>query len=200
MQAIQKQTTDSPNQVFFNFYKLKPPPFIVSGDNHPLEAQSWLDKLNKIFKFVQCTDEQKVTFTTYMLNRVADDWWEGARAGMNAKGNPLDWEHFQEVFLNMCFPKFIGEQEEQEFMHLQQGGMFMAEYVAKFEELARFLYRSRYAPDEERKINQFEWGLRPDIQNNLAQFKFTSYTTLVLESYIAKERLKKVQEERQLRW
>jgi hypothetical protein len=62
--------------------------------------------------------------------------------------------------------------------------MSVAEYVAEFEELARFLCRSRYSPDEERKINQFEWGLRPDIRNNLAQLKFTSYTTLVNESYI----------------
>lgn len=216
MQSIQEQTSDfvnrfaqnggqvqhpppeSPNRAFFDFYKLKPPSF--TGGHDPLEAQYWLNKLNKIFKFVQCTEEQKVTFATYMFKGAADDWWEGARASMTAKGNPMDWEHFQEVFLNRYFPKFIREQKEQEFMRLQQGGMSVAEYVAEFEELASFLYHSQYAPDEERKINQFECGLRPDIRNNLAQLKFTNYTTLVHESYIAEERLKKVQEERQLKW
>ena len=72
--------------------------------------------------------------------------------------------------------------------------MSVAEYVAKFEELARY-----YAPEAKMMIYQFERGLRPDIRKIIGPVEFTRYAALVHKSFIAKESLKKVQEERQLK-
>jgi hypothetical protein len=47
------------------FLKQRPPSF-ASGPI-PLEAEGWIWKLEKIFEFLGCTDEQKVKFATYML-------------------------------------------------------------------------------------------------------------------------------------
>ncbi|XP_012574249.1 uncharacterized protein [Cicer arietinum] len=78
--------------------------------------------------------------------------------------------------------------------------MSVAEYVVKFEELARFSPHAQYAPTEEWKINQFEWGLRPEIRGNIGHMEITNYSTLVHKSYIVEDNLKKVQEERQVKW
>ncbi|XP_058756737.1 uncharacterized protein LOC131629950 [Vicia villosa] len=190
---------ENPNQFFFDIFQLNPLSF--AGGDHPLEAQSWIRELNKIFKIVQCTDEQKVKFAAFMLKGAADYWWEGEEARMIAKGNKIDWESFQEVFLDRYFPKFLQRRKEQEFIHIQQGDdMSVAEYVAEFEELARFASRSFYASNEEWKIQIFERGLRSDIRISLAPHKFTNYTSLVHKSFIAEEGLKKIDEECQQEW
>ena len=48
------------------FLKQRPPSF--SGTTNPLEAESWVFKMEKIFKFLGCTDSQKVNYATYMLS------------------------------------------------------------------------------------------------------------------------------------
>jgi len=114
---VQPPPLESPNRVFFDFYKLKHPPF--TGGHDPLEAQNWLDELNKIFEVVQCTDKQKVTFAAYMLKGAANNWWNLAKSCRIAKGKPVNWEKFQELFLDRYFPKFIPEQKREEFMDLR---------------------------------------------------------------------------------
>ena len=96
-----------------------------------------------------------------------------------ANESPMNWEQFQEVFLGRYFPECIRLQKEQEFIQLQQGGMYVAEYLTKFEELARFSYHYRYDPNETWKINQLMQGLRPDIRLNLVLHELTSYATLL---------------------
>ncbi|XP_058756739.1 uncharacterized protein LOC131629951 isoform X2 [Vicia villosa] len=198
VQSLPPPLPENPNRFFFDIFQLNPPSF--AGGDHPLEAQSWIRELNKIFKIVQCTDEQKVKFAAFMLKGAADYWWEWEEASMIAKGKAIDWECFQEVFLDWYFPKFLRARKEQEFIEIQQGDMSVAEYVAEFEELARFASRSFYASNEEWKIKIFEKGLRSDIRISLAPHKFTNYTSLVHESFIAEECLKKIDEECQQEW
>ena len=47
------------------FMKEKPPSFLGGVD--PEAAASWVEELEKIFAFLQCTDAEKVRFATYML-------------------------------------------------------------------------------------------------------------------------------------
>ena len=42
------------------FLKQRPPPF--SGTTNPLEVESWVFKMEKIFKFLECTNSQKVNY------------------------------------------------------------------------------------------------------------------------------------------
>jgi len=43
----------------------------------PDEADAWLRKYEKIFKVLNCADEQKLMFATYLLNDDAEYWWAG---------------------------------------------------------------------------------------------------------------------------
>lgn len=146
---------------FQEFFKMKPPSF--KGSIVPLEAHGWLKEMEKIFRVVPCTEGEKVTFAVHMLKGAAEAWWEGASAYMVTNNLPLDWEHFQTVFLEKYFPNSVRIQKEQEFHHLKQGSMSMNEYVAKFEELARFSSQALYAPDDQWKMNQFKWGIKESL-------------------------------------
>lgn len=146
------------------------------------------------------TDEQKVAFATHLLKGGAEYWWRSAKTYLQTQGTHMNWEQFEVAFLDKYYPKSARRQKELEFVHLQQGDMSIAEYVAKFEELARFSPHAQYAPTEEWKINQFEWGLRPEIRGNIGHMELTNYSTFVHKSYIVEDNLKKVQEERQVKW
>ncbi|MQL92218.1 hypothetical protein Taro_024841, partial [Colocasia esculenta] len=45
------------------------------GESQPLLAESWLREVEKIFCAIRCTEEDKVSLVTYMLQERADVWW-----------------------------------------------------------------------------------------------------------------------------
>ena len=49
-----------------DFLRHKPAEF--TGKASPDEADAWLRKCEKIFKVMNCMDEQKLLFATYLLN------------------------------------------------------------------------------------------------------------------------------------
>ena len=58
----------------FKFYRNDPPFFHSNTD--PVEAEEWLNKLEKIFRVMKCDDSQKVDFATYMLESDVEHWWD----------------------------------------------------------------------------------------------------------------------------
>lgn len=87
------------------------------------------------------------------------------------------------------------EQKELEFTRLVQGEMTIAEYTAKFEELAKYLPHLHYATNEEWKITQYELGLRPEIRCNVSQLGISEYAILVEKCQLAEANLAFMQEE-----
>ena len=57
-----------------DFLRHKPAKFI--GGATPDEADVWLRKCEKIFTVMNCADEQKLAFAVYLLNNVAEYWWQ----------------------------------------------------------------------------------------------------------------------------
>ncbi|MQL82306.1 hypothetical protein Taro_014775 [Colocasia esculenta] len=47
------------------FKRMGPPSF--KGESQPLLAESWMREVEKIFQAIRCTQEDKVSLTTYML-------------------------------------------------------------------------------------------------------------------------------------
>nr|XP_027192723.1 uncharacterized protein LOC113787766 [Cicer arietinum] len=139
-----------------------------------------------------CTNRQKVAFAAHLLKGGAEYWWMSAKTYLQTQGTHMNWEQFEVAYLDKYYPKIARRQKELEFVHLQQGDMSIVEYVAKFEELARFSPHAQYAPIEEWKINQFEWGFRHEIRGNIGHMELTNYSTIVHKSYIAEDNLKKV--------
>ena len=169
------------------FRKNDPPSF--RGEHDPRVAVEWLQGMEKIFRVMRCTDQQKVDYATYMLQAEAENWWDSTRAGMEARGNQITWEAFRNVFLDKYFPHSLRIQKETEFLQLQQGDMSIGEYVAKFEELARFSWYLKSDPEGEWKAIKFEQGLRPDILNMVGTLEIRDYSTLVNKCRVAEKNL-----------
>jgi len=54
-----------------NFLRNHPPTF--KGRYDPDGAQTWLKEIERVFRFMQCMDVQKVCFGTHKLAEEADD-------------------------------------------------------------------------------------------------------------------------------
>ena len=72
--AIETQALDNPHllrvthlmtlrsQVLLNF----------SGTSNPMEVEAWILKIEKFFDVIDCSEEQKTSYATFMLDKEAD--------------------------------------------------------------------------------------------------------------------------------
>ena len=108
-----------------------PPTF--KGRYDPDGAQNWLQGIERIFRAMVSTNEQKVRLATHMLAEEAEFWWENTRQRLEGAGTVVTWEIFREEFLGKYFPADVCNKKEIEFLELKQGNMTVSEYAAKFE-------------------------------------------------------------------
>ena len=59
------------------------------------EADAWLCKCEKIFKVMNCTDEHKLLFATYLLNNDVEYWWAGIQQQMQTRDEQVEWTSFR---------------------------------------------------------------------------------------------------------
>ncbi|KAJ4717071.1 Retrotransposon protein, putative, Ty3-gypsy subclass [Melia azedarach] len=143
------------------FRKLQPPFF--EGSINPLVAEEWVRELEKIFRLIDCTDQQKVTCATYMLKRSASHW-------------------FKELFNEKYFPQSLRDDKEAEFIQLTQGSKSLIEYERKFEELSRFA--PHLVDTEARKARRFERGLKPELRKLISVLELKTYSSVLQKAQI----------------
>ena len=112
------------------FRKNKPP--IFKGRYNPDGAQIWLKEIERIFRVMDCAEEQKVRLGTHMLQEEADDWWVSTRHVWEATGEVVTWALFSREFLRKYFPEDVRGKKEIEFLELKLGNMSVTDYTAKF--------------------------------------------------------------------
>ncbi|KAF5464932.1 hypothetical protein F2P56_014969 [Juglans regia] len=145
-----------------------PPTF--DGILNSLDAESWIERMEQIFKVLYFTDDQKVKYATYHLTNMANKWWKSTQALVQlelGEAVPISWEHFKRIFLDHFFPRTLQESRARQFMDLTQGSMTVAQYATTFMELSRFA--SYIIPDEEKKAEKFERGLNRRIRERRQQ-------------------------------
>ncbi|XP_058732938.1 uncharacterized protein LOC131604522 [Vicia villosa] len=180
---------------FREFYRMNPPEF--HGDLDPLKAHDWLTSIERIFEVTPCSEEDKVVCATHMLRGPAARWWMSASARMTTLGIDKTWEHFKAAVLEKYFPDSMRAQKELEFQMLRQGSMTVAEFAARFEDMATYSNQAFYAPDECWKINQFKIRLRGEIDYCVGQQRYNTYAELLEHCYIAEQSLKKIEQEKE---
>ena len=79
-----------------------------------------------------------MTFATYMLKLDAEFWCKGAKSLMESDQREINWDAFKAAIYEKYFLLPMRIAKEIEFLRLYQGGMGIAEYTAKFEELCKF--------------------------------------------------------------
>ncbi|XP_062150954.1 uncharacterized protein LOC133859542 [Alnus glutinosa] len=95
----------------------------------------------------------------------------------------------QKEFLQHYFPKILRDVRAREFMKLTQRNMTVAQYAARFNELARF---ARYlVADEENQVWKFEQGLNQRILDQVICFEIKDFVEMVNKASLAEDSIKK---------
>ena len=101
------------------FLKQRPPSF--SGTTNPFEAESWIFKMEKIFKFLGCTDSQKVNYATYMFEGPVEIWWKSTKRlllGGRGDNAQISWQEFVKKFYEKYFTEYFRDKQAENFEEL----------------------------------------------------------------------------------
>ena len=99
-------------------------------------AWLWLDRVNKIYRVMGCTDDQRVLFSGFLMEDGAKDWWYAVD---RRYPDGMSWDHFREEFTNIFLPHNHKESKIEEFFILEQKNMSVSKYEKRFSELVRLV-------------------------------------------------------------
>ncbi|XP_057809047.1 uncharacterized protein LOC131023519 [Salvia miltiorrhiza] len=109
----------------------------------PAEAEAWVRALERIFTFLRCTEEERLSCVSFQLTGAADFWWEACRKTLTPEQwAAYTWESFKTGLYDKYIPKSYRKKKETEFYNLRQGKRTVTEYDREFCDL------SRYAPQQ----------------------------------------------------
>ena len=174
MKVVARNNSHNGTNLFKDFRSLDPPRF--TGSTDPDEAENWLKDIERIFRMIKCTEEEKVRLTTFQLDRDARAWWETVEATME-DSNQVSWEEFVELFNEQYFSEVVQEKKANEFAGLKQLRMSVSEYEAQFARLSK--YAPHLIPTEKLKAKRFMNGLRPNFITQLTPHLITTYSEMV---------------------
>ena len=141
--------------------KLGTKPYDGSGDSEA--AWLWLDRVNKVYGVMCCTDEQRVLFSSFLMKDKAKDWWDAVE---RRYPDGITWDQFQQEFTDMFFPQSHKDSKIEEFFILEQKNMSVSEYEKRFSELIRLI--PYIQADEVLKYKRFLSGLQHRIRVHLS--------------------------------
>ncbi|KAJ0985550.1 hypothetical protein J5N97_003906 [Dioscorea zingiberensis] len=156
------------------FKRTGPPPF--EGTTDPDVAEKWIDEMEKAFDVMECTEEEKLRFATYMLQGSAYNWWKG-EVRVSEGRNFDTWDQLRTAFFSKYFPRSKVLELERQFLRLKQGTMTVDEYEMEFDKLSRFA--AKFVDDDESRAHRFQDGLQYHIRKALAPLHLTSYAEVV---------------------
>ncbi|XP_058783718.1 uncharacterized protein LOC131658441 [Vicia villosa] len=137
------------------FQRENPPVF--KGTHDPDGALTWLKEIERIFRVMDCTPDQKVRYGTHILAVKADDWWLETRQRLEANGEEVTWVAFTMEFLRKYFPEDVSGKKEIEFLELRQGNRLVVEYATKLimmDQLVNFQSASSLRMDCAQKLRR----------------------------------------------
>ena len=109
-------------------------PYDGSGD--PEAAWLWLDRVNKIYGVMGCTDDQRVLFSSFLMKDRAKDWWDAVD---RRYPEGISSDQFQQELTDRFFPQSHKDSKIEEFFRLEQKNMSVSEYEKRFSELVRLV-------------------------------------------------------------
>ena len=147
-----REVLKEPRRSIERAHKLGAKPYDGSGD--PEAAWLWLDRVNKVYGFMGCTDEQRVLFSSFLMEDRAKDGWD-AMDRRYPEG--ISWDQFQQEFIDRFFPQSHKDSKIEEFFRLEQKNMSVSEYEKRFSKLVRLVPYIK--ADEVLKCKMFLAGL-----------------------------------------
>ena len=98
-----------------DFLNTKPLTFAVAIE--PIDAEDWLSDTERKLRTVNCSDEEKVRYATYLLTGPSATWWESI-----VNVHPIDqvftWAEFKKKFREFHVPESVVELKRREFENI----------------------------------------------------------------------------------
>jgi hypothetical protein len=138
-------------------------------------ADDWLRSVSKDLVTCECTDAEKVRFTSHLLEGPAAIWWETYQVTHPVEG--LDWDIFREGFRNAHISSGIMNLKKDEFRTLRQGGKSLKEYMDNFFSLSRYALED--VDTDAKRENKFLIGLKGELKIPLSVAYAPSYQALL---------------------
>ena len=158
------------------FLKMKPKEF--NGKQYgTLWPAQWVDEMERNFRMMTVTEEEKVLCATFMLKGDAHQWWGATEGYLLTKHAQLNWAVFKEAFFEKYFPQSFRDNMEKEFLSLYQGQMTVDAYQQRFEEL--FFFAPLSLKEETSKARRFVLGLRGSIRELIVGLEKKIYNEAV---------------------
>ncbi|MQL94246.1 hypothetical protein Taro_026901 [Colocasia esculenta] len=146
----------------------------------PDEVENWIKDIERIFRAIRCSEEDKICLTTFQLDRDARAWWEAIESTLEDP-DQIVLEEFVELFNEQYFSEVVQEKKATEFANIKQHGMTMFEYEAQFARLSK--YASHLIAIEKLKVKRFMNGLRPNFITQLMPHLVTTYSKMVKRAF-----------------
>ncbi|XP_033516668.2 uncharacterized protein [Nicotiana tomentosiformis] len=159
------------------FLKLKSPKF--TGSDNLVDPQSFLDGTLKALCALGCSSERAVELTTYILEDMANTWYETVLLGRPAGALSLTWDEFTKLFMNHFLPDSLVQKYLRDFERfVQTPDMDVSTYNTKFYKLDR--YAPYLVPTEEALVQRFIDGLVSRLYTIVApHMKTLSYSDAI---------------------
>nr|XP_016470291.1 PREDICTED: uncharacterized protein LOC107792581 [Nicotiana tabacum] len=129
-------TMSEPSEI--NFEKMRKMGGVeFEGTTDPTVAEQWIERMQRVFEQLECTNAAKFKYAISLLQKYAYDWWVSVP---NEKEKPpvLTWDDFGKAFRAKYVPHVYCDAKKKEFLNLRQGSMSIAEYQQKFLRLSRY--------------------------------------------------------------
>ncbi|XP_038904225.1 uncharacterized protein LOC120090569 [Benincasa hispida] len=139
---------------------------MFEGMTDPMNAERWINQLEKCFNVMRCPEDRKVNLATFLLQKRAEEWWKVLRNRGRGKGEP-NWEEFREIFDEKFYPLSYHDTKRYEFLQLIQRDTTVVEYDIKYAELSR--YASGIIEDERERCWRFKDGLKREIRTHVIE-------------------------------
>ena len=165
-------TVNSGNQSFATAaWKPKEPPCFFGRSTE--DAHTWVSLVRNYLTFMSGSDSQQVAYTVTLFREAAHEWYMSFER--RNRGPPRDWAGLVAALLDRFGSNIRSQEAQSQLMSISQGQRAVRDYASQFETLLGRL--DSY--DEGLMLNQFIWGLQPDLARSVSLHYPTSIAKAV---------------------
>ena len=141
-------------------WKPKEPPCFFGRSTE--DAHTWVSLVRNYLTFMSGSDSQQVAYTVTLFRDAAHEWYMSYER--RNRGPPRDWAGLVAALLDRFGSNIRSQEAQSQLMSISQGNRTVRDYASQFETLLGRL--DSY--DEGLMLNQFIWGLQPDLARSVS--------------------------------
>ena len=141
-------------------WKPKEPPCFFGRSTE--DAHTWVSLVRNYLTFMSGSDSQQVAYTVTLFRDAAHEWYMSYER--RNRGPPRDWAGLVAALLDRFGSNIRSQEAQSQLMSISQGSRAVRDYASQFETLLGRL--DSY--DEGLMLNQFIWGLQPDLARSVS--------------------------------